>query len=280
MSDTANADQIAYWNAVAGETWASLQDRLDHQLEPLGRRGMAELRPAVGEQVLDIGCGTGQTTLALARAVGPQGAVTGVDISHPMLEIARSRAAAGDVANAMFAEADAQTAAFETGRYDAAFSRFGVMFFADPVAAFRNIRSALKPGGRLTFVCWRAQGENPVMTVAMAAAAPLLPPMPAPADPHAPGPFAFADPERTRGILTQAGFAEIAFFAHNEKVGGGNLDQTLDLSLRVGPLGSFLRENPDRRDAAVAAVRAALAAHEGPDGVKLDSATWIVSARA
>lgn len=280
MSDTANADQVAYWNAVAGETWARLQDRLDHQLEPLGRRGMAELGLKAGERVLDIGCGTGQTTLALAKAVGPQGSVTGVDISHPMLEIARSRATADGVTNLAFMEADAQTQAFDAGSYDAAFSRFGVMFFADPVAAFRNIHSALKPGGRLTFVCWRAQGENPVMTVAMAAAAPFLPPIPPPADPHAPGPFALSDPERTRTILAQAGFTEIAVVPHNEKVGGGNLDQTLELSLRVGPLGSFLRENPDKRDLAVAAVREALAAHDGPDGVKLDSATWIVSARA
>jgi ubiquinone/menaquinone biosynthesis C-methylase UbiE len=280
MPDAANADQIAYWNAVAGETWANLQDRLDHQLELLGRRGMGELQLTPGQRALDIGCGTGQTTLALARAVGPQGAVLGVDISHPLLEVARRRAVKGGAANATFVEADAQTEGFEPASFDAAFSRFGVMFFADPVAAFRNIRSALKPGGRLAFVCWRMASENPVMTVAMAAATPYLRPMPAPADPNAPGPFAFADPERTRGILADAGFTEIAIAPHNEKVGGGNLDQTLELSLRVGPLGSFLRENPDQRDAAVAAVRQALAAHEGPDGVKLDSGTWIVSARA
>jgi SAM-dependent methyltransferase len=280
MTEAANADQIAYWNAVAGETWARLQDRLDHQLEPLGRRGMRELQLTAGQRVLDIGCGTGQTTLALAQAVGPQGAVLGVDISHPLLEVARRRAIEGGVGNASFLEADAQTAAFDTAGFDVAFSRFGVMFFADPVAAFRNVRSALKPGGRLTFVCWRAQAENPVMTVAMSAAAPFLPPMPPPADPSAPGPFAFADPQRPRGVLTEAGFSDIAITAHDAKVGGGDLDQTLDLSLRVGPLGSFLRENPDRRDAAVAAVRQALAAHDGPDGVKLDSATWIVSARA
>lgn len=278
MSDAANADQIAYWNAVAGETWAGLQDRLDHQLEPLGRRGMRELRLAAGQRVLDIGCGTGQTTMELVEAVSRDGAVMGVDISHPMLQVARRRA--GGAPNVRFVEADAQTEGFEAASFDAAFSRFGVMFFADPVAAFRNIRSALKPGGRLAFVCWRPAAENQVMTVAMAAAAPFLPPTPPPADPTAPGPFAFADPVRTRGILADAGFTDIAIVPHNEKVGGGNLDQTLELSLRVGPLGSFLRENPAQRDAAVAAVRQALAAHDGPDGVKLDSATWIVSARA
>jgi SAM-dependent methyltransferase len=279
VSEASNADQIAYWNAVAGETWANLQDRLDHQLAPLGRRGMRELHLAAGQRVLDIGCGTGQTTLELAEAVGRDGAVMGVDISHPLLEVARRRA--DGAPNIRFVEADAQTERFEAASFDAAFSRFGVMFFADPVAAFRNIRSALKPGGRLTFVCWRAQGENPVMTVAMAAAAPFLPQTPAaPADPTAPGPFALADAERTRGILAGAGFTDIAIVPHNEKVGGGNLDQTLELSLRVGPLGSFLRENPEKRDAAVSAVRQALAAHDGPDGVKLDSATWIVSARA
>lgn len=280
MTETANAAQIAYWNAATGDTWAALQDRLDHQLEPLGRRAMGELHLVGGEHILDIGCGTGQTSLALAEAVGGQGSVTGVDISLPLLDAANRRAAKSGVANASFLEADVQTAAFDAGRFDAAFSRFGVMFFADPVAAFRNIRSALKPGGRLAFVCWRPASENPVMTLAMQAAAPFLPPPAPPGDPTAPGPFAFADPERVRSILATAGFSHIAITPHNEKVGGGDVDQTLELSLRIGPLGAALREHPGQRDAVMVSVRDALAAHDGPHGVKLDSGTWIVSARA
>lgn len=278
MSD-GNDDQIAYWNAGAGETWAALQARMDAQLEPLGLAAQAALAPQAGERVLDVGCGSGQTTLALARAVAPGGTATGLDISRPMLEVARARAAAEEVAGASFIEADAQVHPFAPGSFDAAFSRFGVMFFADPPAAFANIRKGLKPGGRLAFVCWRAPDQNPFMTLPMAAAADLLPPSPPPT-PGAPGPFAFADPERVRGILTDAGFQDIAIAPHDEKIGSGDLDQTLEVSLRVGPLGAMLRENPDKRDAVIGAVRAALAEHEGPDGVKIASATWIVTARA
>ena len=277
MAEAPNATQIEYWNAATGPTWAALQEPLDRQLAPLGHAAMAALAPRAGEQILDIGSGSGETSLELAAAVAPGGAVTGVDISQPMLEVARRRAEG--LAGVRFVEADAQTHPFAPAGFDAAFSRFGVMFFADPPAAFGNIRRALKPGGRLAFVCWQAPSQNPVMVLPMMAAAPHLPPA-APPDPDAPGPFAFADPERVRGILTEAGFGDIQIIPHNEKVGGGDLDTVVDLALKVGPLGRMLRENPDAHDAVIGAVRKALAAHDGPDGVKLDSATWIVTARA
>jgi SAM-dependent methyltransferase len=277
MSEAPNAAQVEYWNEATGPTWAELQAPLDRQLAPLGRAAMAALAPRAGEQILDVGSGSGETTLELAAAVAPGGAVTGVDISRPMLEVARRRAEG--LAGVNFFEADAQTHPFSPGSFDAAFSRFGVMFFADPPAAFANIRMALKPGGRLAFVCWQAPSENPVMVLPMMAAAPHLPPMPPP-EPFAPGPFAFADPGRVRGILTEAGFDGIQIAPHTEKVGGGDLDTALNLALRVGPLGRMLRENPGAHDAVVGAVRQALAAHDSPDGVKLDSATWIVTARA
>ncbi|MDF2901645.1 MAG: SAM-dependent methyltransferase, partial [Phenylobacterium sp.] len=194
LQSTANADQIAYWNNAAGETWAALQDRLDRQIEPLGLRAIEAGAPQPGERVLDIGCGCGQTSFELARRVGPSGRVLGVDISAPMLEVARQRAA-GAAANVSFIEADAQTHAFQNGGFDLAISRFGVMFFDDPTAAFRNIGAALRPGGRLSFVCWRPMLENAWMATPLFAAMPLLPPLPPP-DPAAPGPFAFADPER------------------------------------------------------------------------------------
>lgn len=276
MTSDANAAQVEYWNAGAGDTWASLQDRLDAQLEPLGQAATAALAPRPGERVLDIGCGAGQTSLALAAAVSPGGSVLGVDISRPLLEVARRRAGAN---GPDFLEADAQTYPFEPGAFDGAFSRFGVMFFADPVAAFSNVRRALKPGGRMAFVCWRRPDENPFMTLPMAAALSLLPPPPQ-GDPLAPGPFAFADPERVRHILSQAGFGAVETTPHDRKIGSGDLEQTLGVALKVGPLGAMLREHPEQRDKVIEAVREALRPHEGQDGVKLPSASWIVTARS
>lgn len=274
----ANADQIAYWNNTAGETWAALQDRLDRQIEPLGLRAMDAGAPQAGERVLDIGCGCGQTSLELAQRVGPSGQVLGVDISEPMLEVARRRG--GEAGTSVsFLAADAQTKAFPPGGFDFAFSRFGVMFFDDPAAAFANVAAALRPGGRLAFVCWRPMLENPWMSVPMFAALPLLPPMPPPADPTAPGPFAFADPERLRSILAGAGFADIDIAPHDQPIGGNDLDQTVAISLRVGPLGAVLRENPELKDGVVGAIREALAPHVTPQGVLLPSATWIVTAK-
>ncbi|MGA0602141.1 class I SAM-dependent methyltransferase [Caulobacter sp. KR2-114] len=277
----ANADQAAYWNQQAGPTWAAMQEIMDWQLAPLSRAAIDALAPREGEHILDIGCGAGATSLDLAWRIDPEGSVLGVDIAEPLLALARARADAAGYPQVRFALGDAQTHAFEPGAFDAAFSRFGVMFFADPTAAFRNIRRALRPGGRLAFVCWRAMADNPLMTLPMQAAAPVLDaPAAPPADPHAPGPFAFADGERVRRILSEAGFADIAVTAHDERIGARTLDDALQTALRVGPLGRALASQPDRRDAAVSAVREALAAHAGPDGVLVPSATWIVTARS
>ncbi|MDR3513903.1 MAG: class I SAM-dependent methyltransferase [Caulobacteraceae bacterium] len=277
----ANSDQVAYWNAAAGQTWAELQDRLDAQLQPLGERLLQALAPTPGEAVLDIGCGCGATTLALAEAVGPDGAVTGVDISYPMLEVARRRVGAAGLSQARLVEADAQTHGFAPGGFDAAFSRFGVMFFSDPAAAFANIRGGLKPGGRLAFICWRALPQNPWMLVPVATALERLAvPAPPPPDPLAPGPFAFADPDRVRSILERAGYAQIEITPHDQKIGARDLDQAAAIALKVGPLGALLREQPDKAPMVVDAVRDALAQHLTPEGVRLDSATWIVQARA
>ncbi|HWA61135.1 MAG TPA: class I SAM-dependent methyltransferase, partial [Caulobacteraceae bacterium] len=235
-----------------------------------------------GEKILDVGSGCGASSLALARAVGPSGAVLGLDISAPMLEVAVRRAAEAGLGQARFQVGDAQTFSLEAGAFDALHSRFGVMFFADPTAAFTNLRRALKPGGRLTFLCWRTMADNPIMTLPSAAAARLFPPEPpaSPPDPNAPGPFAFADGERLRGILTAAGFRDVVLTRHDEPMGAGTVDDAVEVSLRVGPLGAMLRDHPDRRDAVIGAVREALAPYDTPDGVKLPSSTWIVSARA
>lgn len=276
----ANANQIAYWNAAAGETWVAEQDRLDRQLSPLGLTAMAALDLAADDRVIDIGCGCGQTSLELASEVGPDGTVLGVDISAPMLEVARRRAAQADLPNVRFLEADAQTHAFAAGGADALFSRFGVMFFDDPDAAFANLRKALRPGGRLGFVCWRPLALNEWMMAPMRAALQSIPAPPPPPDPHAPGPFAFADETRVNGILTRAGFSGVDIAAHDALIGGNSLEDSVALSLRVGPLGMLLREHPGHREAVIDSIRAALEPHAGPSGVYLPAAVWIVTANA
>lgn len=280
MTDTLvagpNADQAAYWSDTMGPIWVELQDLMDAQLRDLGLAGVATLAPVAGERLLDIGPGCGATTLELARRVGPQGFVTAADISEPMLAVAKARAAAAGLGWTEFLLADAQTHAFAP--VDGAFSRFGSMFFADPVAAFANIRKAIRPGGRLALVVWRAAAENPWMSAPMTAVAPLLSVPPAPPNPLAPGPFAFADRERLRGILAEAGFARIAIEPHDQAIGWSDVETALRMALRIGPAAAAMRDNPDRRPAMMDAVRAVLAAHAGPDGVRMGSATWIVRA--
>ena len=278
QGETANAAQIDYWNATAGQTWARYQAQLDRQIEPLGLEALRSLGARPGERVLDVGCGCGQTTLELAERVGAVGAVTGIDISSPMLAIAGARTVPVGAAQPQFIECDAQTADLGRGRYDAVFSRFGVMFFSDPVAAFANLRKALTANGRLTFVCWRPFSENLWMRTPMEAAQPYLPPSP-PMDPTDPGPFAFADPGRVRSILSEAGFSDVTLHAFNTSIGGSSLDQTVDLAFRVGPLGAILREQPNLAPTIADAVKTALAAYETPSGVLMPAAVWIASAR-
>jgi SAM-dependent methyltransferase len=183
------------------------------------------------------------------------------------------------MAQVSFLEADAQTFAFEPGAFEAIHSRFGVMFFDDPAAAFFNLRRALKPGGRLGFICWRTPAENPIMSLPMEAALKHLPP-PEPLVPGAPGPFAFADPERVRTILAAVGFSDIGIEPQDRPAGGNSVEGAVDLALKVGPLGRMLREHPQAEPAVVETIREVFQERADADGcVFLPSATWIVSAR-
>lgn len=278
LKASANAAQIDFWNTVAGETWARFQVQLDRQVEPLGLAAMDALAPRVGEQVIDIGCGCGQTSLALASRVGPTGAVVGVDISKPMLEVAHRRPRPTANLSLTFRRLDAQTDDLGRGVFDAAFSRFGVMFFSDPVGAFANIKASLKPGGRLAFVCWRSLAENPWMQAPLQAALPFIPPI-TPPDPTAPGPFAFVDADRVRAILINAKFASVMVNPLDVLIGGANIEETLKLTLKVGPLGAALREHPELTEIVADAVRKRLSAYVTPNGVMMPAATWIVQAR-
>lgn len=268
-----NADQIAYWGQGAAPAWVGLQELLDEQMRPLGLAAIETLAPKPGEVIVDVGCGCGDTTLELARRVAPGGAVIGVDISGPMLEVAERRAAGA----ARFILGDAQT--YTLPAADGVFSRFGVMFFADPAAAFANVRLALNPGGRVVFVCWRALTENEWMVAPAEAAAPLLPPFEGEMMTDAPGPFALANPDRLRRILREAGFDKIEIAPHDAKIGSSTVERAMRIAMNVGPLGRTLREHPDRRDAVTEVVRNVLEARADADGVQMDSATWIVSAR-
>jgi ubiquinone/menaquinone biosynthesis C-methylase UbiE len=279
-----NAAQIEYWNDVSGPRWVEVGDVLDAQISPLGLVGIDAAAPTPGERVLDVGCGCGQTTLQLAQRVGADGFALGLDLSQPMLARARERALAGGVHNVQFEQADAQIRDFSASPpFDLVFSRFGVMFFADPVAAFSNLRRALAPGGRIGFVCWREFALNPWMSEPMAAVAKVVTPPERPA-PGAPGPFSLADAERLRGILEGAGFVQVTLDPVERKLAlasGGTLDDAVRFTMNVGPVAATLREaGPEAAGAIEAAVRESLAPHQTPDGVVLSFAVWVVGARA
>jgi SAM-dependent methyltransferase len=279
--DNANAAMRRYWNEVAGPRWverAEVQEARNIDVAELVLRE-AQARP--GEEVLDVGCGPGATAIPLAAAVGPSGHVTGVDISEPMLGLLRQRIAERGIGNLIPLLADAQTHAFPPASFDLVTSRFGVMFFADPRVAFANLAGALAPGGRLGFHCWKTLGENPWMTVPLFAALQHVP-APKPSPPDAPGPFAFADAARVRGILADAGLAEIAFESRNDPVslGGGSLDAAVDFTLQMGPASIALREaSPETIAKVRASVREALAPYQTPAGVELATSSWVVTAR-
>ena len=273
---TDNQEQIEYWNGKAGATWVEANERLDRLLAPISDIALTFAGVRAGERAIDVGCGCGATSIALAE----QGAqVWGVDVSEPMIGYARSRAQAAGV-DVAFSVADASTADY-TPDHNLVFSRFGVMFFADPAAAFANIRSALCIGGRLCFVCWQAPRQNPWMSIAGAAVQPFLPQPETPPDPRAPGPFAFADKGYLRSILQIAGFSGIRIEPISPTLHlADDVDEAMRFQAEVGPLARALAElEGEQRDVALAAAREALSAQMGPDGLRLGSACWLVTAR-
>ncbi|CAN7426425.1 methyltransferase domain-containing protein [Phyllobacterium sp. LjRoot231] len=252
------------------KAWAEGYELIDLQLSSLGLRAVEALGLSSGETVLDIGCGTGQTLLQLAERVGTEGQVIGVDVAPLLVEIAKQRTE--PLNQVRLIEADAQSLDLPSESMDAAFSRFGVMSFADPVTAFANFRRILRPAGRLAFSCWRSLQDNeldyfPVSAVRVQSAVDETP-------------FSFANPEYVRYILTAAGFKEIDIQSHDEKVSSGNLDAMTSVLLKVGPLGKIVRENPTLRRAAEPLLREALAALGDPSKVQLLASVWIVTARA
>ncbi len=277
-SQSRHADQIAYWSGEGGSHWVGQQAHTDTMLAPVAAAVLAFAAAQPGERVLDVGCGCGTTTLALAAQVGPSGHVTGLDISGPMLEVGRRRSAGA--ANIAWVNADASTWTAEQPA-DLLFSRFGVMFFGDPTAAFANLRRSMRPGGRLAFICWRPISENPWMQVPLhavfGAGMPRLP-KPGPEDP---GPFAFADPDRVTRVLTGAGWSTPRFEKFDTMLdiaAGQGLQSAVDQATQIGAASRALREGPEElRPAAIAAIHTALSAYAEGERVALPGAMWLVS---
>ncbi|MGD0144036.1 MAG: class I SAM-dependent methyltransferase [Rhizomicrobium sp.] len=278
MAAASNKDQIEYWNGRTGQRWAAQQERIDWNLAEITEAVIPFAHARPGEHIVDIGCGCGTATLILARAVGPKGAVAGVDISAPMLAVARARAHAAQ-ADIPFIEADASVHDFQP-TFDLVFSRFGVMFFADPGPAFANIRKALAPNGRLAFVCWRAMPENAWAFAPFAAAKHLLPPQEA-GDPHAPGPFAFADGARLTDILARAGFRDIKLEKFDGRMNmGDTAAEAANEALNIGPLARAAAELDEATRAKILDVVAtAMQKFAGPRGIAPAAACWLVSAK-
>lgn len=262
-----NKDQAAFWNNQAGPTWVAHQDALDQLMAPVLARVLAHSDLSPGHYVLDIGCGTGALTLDAAGIVGPTGSVTGADIATPMVVHAAQRSTGLDRVHLVLA--DAATHGFAPASFDRMVSRFGVMFFADPEAALRNLFNALKPDGRISFATWGQIGANPWFTLpAQIAKAELgAPPK---SDPDAPGPFAIRDIERTCALLRRAGFANVTGVAEDLRLAlPDGADQIAALSIHVGPAAGTIRHF-EASDGAVARIRATMTEHFaafGPQGI-------------
>jgi ubiquinone/menaquinone biosynthesis C-methylase UbiE len=277
IAQSSHDDQSALWNGQAGHAWVEAQVVLDRMFKPLEELLVAAAAARSARRVLDVGCGTGGTTLAIARRLGASSRCTGIDISAPMIAAARARAER-DGTPAHFVRANAQTYAFETASFDMIISRFGVMFFDDSVAAFSNLRRAARDDAELRFIAWRSPAENPFMTTAERAAAALLPNIPA-RQTDAPGQFAFADPHRIRRILEESGWAETEIRSLDATCVFPEAELIRYLT-RLGPLGRILQNVDEQsRNRIIETVRPAFDAYVHGIEVRFNAACWMVSAR-
>ena len=277
----ANDAQRRYWNEVAGPRWVAGQGFRERRNQESLALLLDCLRLAGGERVLEIGCGTGALTLPLAQAVGERGRVVAVDISEPMLGVARQRVAESGLGNITLLLGDAQVFALEPAAFDVATSRMGVMFFADPAAAFRNIGGALKPGARLVFACWAPLAENRHWLISYDIAFRHLGP-PAPQPAHEPSPLAFADPDYIRGVLAAAGFADVTVDRAHPTIIGGSPEEEARQALMMGPTARLIEEKkPDEvtRQTIAREIEAAFAAEASSGPIRLPATIFLVAAR-
>ena len=275
-----NADQIAYWNGAGGKRWTDRQAMQDILLAPVSQILIDRAQPKSGERVLDVGCGCGATTTAWAERVAPSGFALGVDISEPMLSRARELAPKG--LPLAFVLADATVYPFDPQDFDLLVSRFGVMFFAEPAVSFANLRRALRPNARVTFVCWRDPRENPWMIMPMQAVYQHVPKLPQ-LGPEDPGPFAFASEERVRRILGDAGYRDVALERCDLSIdiaNGRGLEGALDTAMNIGPASRALEGHPaEVRAAATNSVRELLAPQVRGQSLPMPGSIWVVTAR-
>lgn len=274
-----NEEQRTRWNGADGEFWVRQQERLDRMLAPVMGPLLEFARPRIGSTVIDVGCGCGATTVELARAVESSGRVIGIDISEPML--ARAKQRVHQFAETTYRCGDAAELPLREIGAELIVSRFGVMFFGDPVAAFANLRTGLAPGGRVRFACWRPLDENPWLQIPLHAIYEHAPRLPK-AQPEEPGPFSFADPARVTRILTAAGFTTPSFTPLDvplDVAAGGTIGDAAHQMAQMGPAKRALADQPEEvRAAAVESIRRALKPYDGPTGVKMPGAVWLVAA--
>jgi SAM-dependent methyltransferase len=282
---SANEEALAAWDGVLFDRFVAFRHLVVGGLAPHGEAAMRIAPPSTGDRILDVGCGFGDTTRRLAGLAGPQSSALGVDVAPRFVDVARAEAAAAGAANVRYEVCDVQAASFEPGTFDYAFSRFGTMFFANPVPALRNVRRALRPDGRLCMVTWRQKRDNPWVHRAETVVTPLLPEPEETDEPRCgPGPFSMADADTTSQILLGAGFADIALHRCDLPLRiGDDLDEAVAFNLALGPAAEAVRlagDDADRiRPRLAALLRDALADFVGDDGaVVAASSTWVVTA--
>ncbi len=277
VTDQTDNQQTKLWNGVAGRAWVETQDLLNQIFRPFEDLLVDAVRAGTASRVLDVGCGTGSTTFAVARLLGAKGCCAGIDISEPMIAAARFRAER-ERTPASFIRANAETHMFEPASFDMIISRFGVMFFDEPVRAFANLRKAATDGACVRFIAWRNAEENSFMTTAERAARPLLPNLPL-RRPDAPGQFAFGDPHRVHTILEQSGWADIDIRPVDVDCALREEDLSEYLT-RLGPVGLALQDvDESTRTQVVKTVRPSFDAYVQGSKVRFTAACWVVSAR-
>jgi len=284
-SNEANAEAIEAWDGPLYDRFVRFRDIVTTGLGAHGEEALRLVPPQPGQRILDIGCGFGDTTQRIAHLVGPDGEAVGVDAAARFIETAREEAADAGTPNTRFLVADVQATPFED-RFDLAFSRFGTMFFANPVAALRNVRAALVPGGKLVMVVWRRRTDNDWLYRAQTIVEGVVSRPEEYDEPTCgPGPFSMADADTTSEILLRAGFAEIGLRRCDIPILiGHDVEEAIEFVMSLGPAGEILRLAGDRaahlHGEVNAALREGLAEFEGPGGVRGPASTWIVSASA